>query len=63
MIDGREAYARVLAEPALMPKDTEFEAILYAAQKAFARRFGKPYTHTPKPDYETFANRAGWEGE
>ncbi len=59
--NGREAYAQVLANPQDMPKDMEFEAILYVAANAYERKTGKEYDHVPAVDYETFQNRIGWK--
>jgi hypothetical protein len=57
---GREIYQAVLADPTEMPKDTEFEAVLYVAQQAYERKSGGKYTHVPTPSYETYSNETGW---
>jgi hypothetical protein len=63
VIAGRAAYEAALADPARMPKDKEFEAILDAARLAFERKTGGTYRHVPAHDYETFGNAQGWPGK
>jgi hypothetical protein len=58
--DGKEAYERVLADPQRMPKNLGFEGLLELATLAYEQKTGKDYEHVPTPDYETFANEAGW---
>lgn len=60
VVNGQAEFEKVLAEPTRMPKNMEFEAILYAAQRAFQEKTGKKYTHVPTPDYETYSNAKGW---
>lgn len=61
--NGKEFYEKVLENPALMPKDFTFETLLYLTEKAYYSKTGKPdYDYTPKINYETFGNAAGWEG-
>ncbi|MCL2309572.1 MAG: DUF4240 domain-containing protein [Proteobacteria bacterium] len=58
--NGREFYEKVLAQPAKMPKDMEFEAILYLASSAFERKTGRGFDRSSPVSYETFSNAAGW---
>lgn len=58
--NGREAFENVLKDPALMPKDLDFEAILYVAADAFERKTGKPFDYMPAHNYETYSNLEGW---
>lgn len=61
--NGRAFFGAVLADPALMPKDTEFEALLSVAPAAFERRTGHPddgELDATDISYETFSNEPGW---
>ena len=62
LANGRESYEAALADPTQMPKDMEFEALLYVATTAFESRTGEEFTHVPELDYETGENKAGWAG-
>ncbi len=61
--NGREFHASVLADPAQMPKDMEFEAILSVGSSAHERKTGQELDHVTPVSYETFSNRAGWQGD
>lgn len=58
--NGRALYETVLADPSRMPKDLEFEALLWVADDAYQRRMGAIGHLHPKVSYETFANSDGW---
>jgi len=60
--NGREFYDAVLADPATMPKDADFEAILMLAADAYDRKTGLVWEELDDTDvsYETFSNEAGW---
>ena len=58
--NGREYYEAVLADPAKMPKDLEFEELLHIADAAYERAVGAPSELVPAISYETFANSDGW---
>jgi hypothetical protein len=58
--NGEEFYEEVVADPKQMPKDMEFQALLAIASKAFKRKTGQRFDHTPKHSYETFSNRPAW---
>ena len=59
--NGREAYRLVLADPALMPTDLEFEAVLYIGSQALGRILGSEYPDIDTAtSWETFSNRDGW---
>jgi hypothetical protein len=60
---GRDFYTRVLNNPSLMPKNSDFEAILYAANEAYALKTGEELNYVPKFIPETFFNREGWGNE
>src|SRR5262245_12756456 len=58
--NGRDFYKAVLADPLAMPKDMEFESLLYVATKAHERKTGKPLDYDGRVSYETFSNERGW---
>jgi predicted DNA-binding WGR domain protein len=58
--NGRDFFAAVVADPKQMPKDIEFEALLYAAQMAFEEKTGATYDHAAPTNIETFANWPQW---
>jgi hypothetical protein len=58
--NGRHFYDEVLADPKLMPKDMEFDALLKIPSRAYERKTGKKLTYITKYSYETFANKSAW---
>ena len=58
--NGRGFYELVLANPEKMPKDMEFESLLYIAQRAEERRVGHTEGIDTDVSFETFSNSAGW---
>ncbi|MBK6694307.1 MAG: DUF4240 domain-containing protein [Myxococcales bacterium] len=58
--NGEEFFRKVLADPTAMPKDMEFESLLYLSGSAYARKTGSEFEYHPPADYETFSNKAGW---
>jgi hypothetical protein len=58
--NGRELFNAVLTDPHLMPKDMEFEALLWVADRAHQRKTGERLDFHPHLSVETFSNRAGW---
>lgn len=61
--NGREFYDRVLDEPAQMPKNVEFESLLYVASTAYERKTGLDASgelDMSDVSFETFSNEAGW---
>lgn len=63
--NGRDFYGAVLIDPSQMPKDIEFESLLYVAPTAYERKTGSSgdAVRALADNYETFANRAGWPQE
>jgi hypothetical protein len=59
--NGEAYYKAVLADPAQMPKDMEFEALLVVGAGAWEAKTGddEPVFET-SVSYETFSNDAGW---
>lgn len=43
-----------------MPKDMEFESILYLAGSAYKTKTGEEFDYNAPTDYETFSNKQGW---
>lgn len=61
--NGRLFFEKLLANPALMPKDLTFEPLLYLASKAWKKKSGQhDYTHLPTTWIETYSNATGWPG-
>ncbi|MCB1194111.1 MAG: DUF4240 domain-containing protein [Leptospiraceae bacterium] len=59
--EGKEFYNQVLSNPELMPKDMDFEYLLYLAPDAYKLKTGKDWNYTPvRYPYETFFNKEGW---
>jgi hypothetical protein len=60
--NGRNYFEQILKKPELMPKNIDFEALIYLPQKAYAKKTGTYlFEHTPSKSYETYSNTAGWE--
>lgn len=59
--NGKEMYEKVLHDPAQMPKDLTFEALLYLPSEAYERKTGKAYDYSPAFPIETYGNEKGWE--
>lgn len=60
---GKDFYSRVLFNPKLMPKNSDFEAILYLPAEAYKIKTGKEMNYVPKFIPETFFNSKGWDGD
>lgn len=58
--NGKEMYEQVLRNPALMPKDCTFEALLYVPSAAYERKTDRPYDYAPAFPIETYSNKEGW---
>jgi predicted DNA-binding WGR domain protein len=58
--NGPQFYESVLADPAEMPKDMEFECLLNLASTAFERKTGEEFDHASPLSYESFSNSEGW---
>lgn len=58
--NGRAYYEHVLAHPEDMPKDLDFEPLLWLADKACLKKTGKHLDHIPAYNYETGFNSQGW---
>lgn len=58
--NGRAFYEAVLANPSKMPKNMEFESLIYIAPRAEERKQGATGGIDTEVSFETFSNRAGW---
>ncbi len=60
--NGRDAYDQVLADPTRMPKDLQFESLLYVASTAYERKTGLDDEGLldTEVSFETFSNEDGW---
>ena len=64
LINGRSYYNAILKGKKSLPKDSDYEDILYVPMKAWARLHVKnmeKYTHISPISYETFSNKDGWK--
>ena len=61
--NGRAFYEGVLADPAQMPKDRQFEPLMYVASKAYEHKTGlddNGVLDMTDVSFETFSNEDGW---
>lgn len=63
--NGQEYYEAVLRDPKAMPKDVEFEILVYIGQAALKRQTGNELDELDQPrlSFETFSNRDAWRPE
>ena len=61
--NGQAFYDKVLADSLQMPKDLDFESLLYLADEAYEAKTGKEFEFSAAVDYETGMNLAGWPDE
>ncbi|MBJ2175732.1 DUF4240 domain-containing protein [Aureibaculum sp. A20] len=59
--NGKTYYEDALNNPVEMPKNLDFEALLYLAQEAYEQKMNKELNYETGCDYETFSNIKGWE--
>ncbi len=58
--NGKEFYDKVLAAPTQMPKDIDFEPLLYIAANAYEKQTNTTMQYAPTISYETFSNKSAW---
>ena len=58
--NGKAFHEAVRLDPAKMPKEMEFESLLYLAPKAFERKTGRQYDRPTDVSFETYSNTGGW---
>ncbi len=62
LVNGREAYENVVADPTLMPQQSEFEALLSLAGSAYEKKTGEGDHDFPTSvSHESFSNAEGWK--
>ncbi len=59
--NGQRFYEAAINDPEKMPKDIEFEALLYLAPRAYERKTGNEYDFLTGCDFESFSNSEGWK--
>jgi hypothetical protein len=59
---GQDTYNAVRADPTMMPRNAEFESLLYVASTAYERKTGLEWDDLEDTEvsYETFSNEGGW---
>ena len=60
---GQAFYESVLADPTKMPKDRQFESLMYVATRAYERKTGLDDNgdlDMTDVSFETFSNEDGW---
>ena len=59
--NGREYFEYILDNPTEMPKDMEFESLLYLPAQAYnTKTKTEDYKHITPLNFETFSNKEGW---
>jgi predicted DNA-binding WGR domain protein len=59
--NGKDFFYQVLNDPTQMPKDLEFEAILYLPDEAYNKKTkSEDFDYETKFSVETFSNKEGW---
>jgi hypothetical protein len=61
--NGKDYYNKVVKDPKLMPKDMEFEALLYVAHEAYQKKNNAEFEYISKYNYETFSNKEKWRNQ
>jgi len=60
--NGRQYYEKILSEPQSMPKDLEFEALIYVSRQAYTKKTGdEDFDYEPGCSFETYSNADGWK--
>ncbi|MBK6901430.1 MAG: DUF4240 domain-containing protein [Saprospirales bacterium] len=58
--NGFEYFQKLMKNPALMPKDLDFGALLRIAEEVYVRKTGRQYVYVPAYPVETYSNEEGW---
>lgn len=59
--NGKIVYESVLDNPAQMPKDITFEALLYLPAEAYEQKIGRKWDYIAAYPIETYSNKVGWK--
>ena len=59
--NGKDYFYQVLQNPTSMPKEMDFEALLYLPDEAYNKKTKtEDYDYETKFDFETYSNKEGW---
>ncbi len=58
--NGEQVYDEILSNPTAMPKDSEFESVLYLAGTAYSQKTGRDFDYCAPTSYET--SQTSWGG-
>jgi len=61
--NGKDFYEKVLTDATRMPKDIDFEPLLYIAANAYEKQTNTAMEYAPVISYETFSNKSAWNNE
>lgn len=59
--NGKKFYDLVLKDPRQMPKDVDFEPLLYIAEEAYEQKMNEELNYATGCSYETYSNTDGWK--
>lgn len=59
--NGKEFFDTVITNAKEMPKDLDFEALLYLADDAYELKTGEAFEYSTEYNYETYSNEDGWQ--
>ncbi|MBO0593936.1 DUF4240 domain-containing protein [Cellulophaga sp. E16_2] len=59
--NGKSMFESVIVDSKKMPKDLDFEPILYLSSSAYETKMKKDFEYESGCDYETYSNIKGWE--
>ncbi len=59
--NGKNLFDKVIKNPKEIPKDMDFEPLLYLSSSAYELKMKKEFEYETGCDYETFSNVKGWE--
>ncbi|WP_452226067.1 DUF4240 domain-containing protein [Lacinutrix cladophorae] len=59
--NGKSMFESVILDSEKMPKDLDFEPLLYLATSAYEQKMKKDFEYESGCDYETYSNINGWK--
>ena len=60
--NGKAYFEHIIANPQQMPKEMDFEPLLYLPNEAYNKKTkSEDYNYDPKFNFETFSNIDGWK--
>jgi len=60
LANGKDFYEKILSDATQMPKDIDFEPLLYIAANAYEKQTNTKMQYAPPISYETFSNKSAW---